>query len=47
VNEDNLNDEGEKLVDISGTRKGTIRKTKLKSLNQTVRIRTSETSIGA
>jgi hypothetical protein len=37
---------GRKLVDFSGTRKE-IFETKLISLNQTVRIRTSETCIGA
>jgi hypothetical protein len=47
MNEDNLSNVGGKLVNISGTRKGNILKTKLMSLNQTVRIGTSEACIGA
>jgi hypothetical protein len=35
-----------KPADISGIRKGNISKTKLMSLQQTVRTRTSETCIG-
>jgi hypothetical protein len=47
ANEGNLSDIRWKLVDISGTRKGNIWKTKLMSLNKTIRMRTSETCIGA
>jgi hypothetical protein len=47
VNENNMSNEGGKLKDISETRKGNTRKTKLMSLNQTVRIRTLETFTGA
>jgi hypothetical protein len=38
---------GWKLVDIPGTRKWNIWKAELKTLNQTVGLRTSETFIGA
>jgi hypothetical protein len=38
---------GGKLADISGIRKGNIWKTKLTSLNKKVRIRISQTCIGA
>jgi hypothetical protein len=45
--EDSEDSVDRKLVDNSGTRKGNIWKTKLTSLNQMVRIRSSETCIGA
>jgi hypothetical protein len=47
MNEYNLKEHAGKLVDISGTRKGNIWKTELRTLKQTVRIRISETCIGA
>jgi hypothetical protein len=47
VKEDNLSNVRRKLVGISGTRKSEYLKDKIKSLNQTVRIRISENCIGA